>query len=141
MCPYCDARFRKPAYDGAEIASEPVVRAISDGPPASTSPGGRPALLSLIIAAIALAAEIVLLIMAVRTPQVSSVLTVSACGTTLLAVYAIHAARQAERRSENTRDKRELTMARYGLILGMATIACVVSSFITWSIDQVINRL
>lgn len=141
LCPHCDTDLWKLTHGDPEPSSEPVPHPMEAEPSAGATFPDRRALLSLIIAAIAMVARIALSLVARRAPVSSLHLTVSAWGTTLLAVYAIHLARQAERRIDSMRDKRELMMAKYGLILGMATIAYVVSVFVTSSIDQVISRL
>lgn len=142
LCPYCDAKLWKLSHGDPEPRAETIVHPEGGGPPhVSISADGRPALLSLIIAAIALGAKILLPVMGRRAPQLSSLLTVLVWGATLLAVYAVYLARQAEHRIERTRDKRGRMVARYGLILGMATIAYAVSSFVTSSIDQVVGTL
>lgn len=142
LCPYCDAKLWKLSHGDAEPLGETIVQPVGDGPaPASIAADGQPALLSLIIAAIALGARILLPVMASRAPQQSTLLTALVWGTTLLAVYAVYLARQAENRIDGTRDRRGLMVARYGLILGMVTIAYAASSFVTASIDQVIGSL
>lgn len=147
LCPYCDADLWKLSHGDPEPAAETPAaetpaRPMGGGsPPASISGGRRPAHLPLVIAATALGARILLSVMAGRAPGWTSLLTVSAWGTTLLAVLAVFWARRAERRMDGARDDRGLMMARYGLVLGMATIAYSVSSFVTSSIDLVVGEL
>ncbi len=142
LCPYCDADLWKLSHGDPEPTAETTARPMGDGsPPASISGGRRPAQLPLVIAATALGARILVSVMAGRAPGSSSLLTLSAWGTTLLAVLAVFWARRAERRIDGARDERGLTMARYGLVLGMATIAYSVSSFVTSSIDLVVGEL
>ncbi len=141
LCPHCDADLWKLTHGDPEPSSEPVLQPMEAEPSAGATFPDRRAVLSLIIAVIAMAAKIVLPLVATRAPASSLFLTVSAWGTTLLAVYAVHLARQAERPIDSIRDQQELRMAKYGLIIGMATIAYVVSVFVTSSIDQVISSL
>jgi hypothetical protein len=142
LCPYCDANLWKLSHGDPDPAAEPITHPIRGGSPhASIAEEERPAQLSVVVAAIALVARILLSVMGGRAPDWSSLLTVSAWGTTVLAVYAVVLARQAERRIDSTGDKREAMMARSGLILGMATVAYSVSSFVTSSIDLAVSGL
>lgn len=135
-------QFRKPIYDRLEL-SETIVHPSRDASaPPSTTIDRRPARRALILAVVALVAKIVVLpIMAGRTPQWSLPLTGSAWAATLLAVYAIHLARQVERAIDRTSDNQGRMMARYGLILGMATIAYTATLFVTSWIDRLIAYL
>ena len=140
LCPYCDTKLWKLPQGDPELLGEAIVQPAGGGPTSDAiSVDGQPALLSLIVAAIALGARILLPVMARQAPQLSSLLTALVWGTTLLAVYAVYLARQAENRIHQTRDRRGLMVARYGLILGMATIAYAASSFVTSSVDHVIS--
>ncbi len=142
LCPYCDVKLWKLSQDDPEPLAETVAQPLGGGPaPDAISVDGQRALFSLIIAAIALGARILLPVMARQAPQLSSLLSALAWGTTLLAVYAVYLARQAENRIDGTRDRRGRMVARCGLILGMATIAYTASSFVTSSIDRVISGL
>jgi hypothetical protein len=75
-------------------------------------------------------AKIGLLLMARRAPQLLLLATILDWGAIILAVFAIHLARQAVRRLDNTSDKRGLMTAQYALILGWANIAYVIFSFV-----------
>jgi hypothetical protein len=139
LCPYCDTHFRKLTPVSPRPSPE-TLHPIWDGPPPPSPFDTRVARRSVIIAAIALVARIVLPFFGRRGPTISVPLTALAWGMTLLGVYAIYLARQAERTIDTTRDRRGLMMAKYGKILGMATIAYAVSSFVTSSIDQLIGN-
>ncbi len=139
LCPHCEADLWKLAHGVPEPPSE-AVHPMGDGrSPTSILTDGRPVFLSVVIAAVALVAEIVLSLIA---RQHSFLLwAASAWGITVLAVYAIHLARQTVRRVNATGDNRGLIEARYTLILGVATIAYVATVFITSAIDHVISNL
>ncbi len=87
------------------------------GPPRlpATSADRRLALLSVLIAWIALLAKIGLHPVARRAPQLLLLVFVLDWRGTLLAVFAILLARRAVRRIDNTRDKRGVMMAQVGL--------------------------
>jgi hypothetical protein len=129
LCPFCDSDFRTPAASapGSEIQAHPIW----GGPRPDASPEDRRlARLSLIIAATALVADVIVLpILAWQwraSPQLSLLLLALTWGATLSAVYAIHLARRAVRRIDNTQDKRGLMTAQYGLMLAWAEIAWTV---------------
>jgi hypothetical protein len=110
--------------------------------PAATAGDTRPALLSVVMAAIALLAKIVVLpLLSRREPQLLGLLAVFGWVATLLAVLAILMARQAERRIQLTRDKRGMMTAQLGLWLGWATVAYTALSLVTWPIRQVTSNL
>ena len=61
--------------------------------------------------------------------------------TTLMAVYAIYLSRKAGGGIEDTRRERPSIGAKYGLVLGIVSLAYVLSTFITSSIDRVVGHL
>jgi hypothetical protein len=142
LCPYCDADFRKPAHDGPEGSPTTDMAPIWGPPRPLTTPADRRlALLSVLIAAIALLAKIGLYFLARRAPQLLLLATVLDWGATVLAVCAILLARQAVRRIDNTRDKRGVMTAQLGLMLGWANIAYVVFSIVIWPMSQVTSNI
>jgi hypothetical protein len=58
----------------------------------------------------------------------------------LVAVYAISLARKLERDAD-VAERRVVVLSRYGLILGMASLAVAASVLITSTIDRVIGNL
>lgn len=106
---------------------------------APASADRRRAQRSVIIAAVALGVKLALPSLAAGAQQLSLLWFVVGWVTTLSAVYAIHLAWRVAGRIDGTSDGRAITMARYGLTLGMASLAYVASTLITSSIDQVIG--
>ena len=134
-----------PAYvveAGPEPSSATVMHPIWGPPlPDTTSADRRLALVSVIIAAIALLANVGLYLMARRAPQLLLLVVFLEWGKILTAVFAILLARQAVRRIDHTRDKRGLMTAQVGLMLGWATIAYVVFGIIIWPVSQVTSNI
>jgi hypothetical protein len=124
VCPYCDVDFRKPALDPPEAPSTQASLPIWGPPrPDRTPADSRLAWLSLIIAMSApVAGLLVVPIFARLAPQLLMLAWMLSLGAILLSACAIHLARQAVRRIDNTQDKRGLMVAQWGLILGWGYI-------------------
>jgi hypothetical protein len=95
---------------------------------------------SLTIAAVALGAELLLPLLAAWVQQLSLLWSVLSGVGALLAVYAISLARKIERDAD-VAERRVVELSRYGLILGMASLAVVATVLITSTIDRVIGNL
>jgi zinc-ribbon domain len=140
LCPGCGADLWTMAH-GGPAPSPQVDPAVAEDAriPASSPADRRRARSSLLIAAVALGAKLVVQLVSAGGEPPASPWFVVGWATTLLAVYAVFLGRRVTGRLEGERDERSLTMARYGLILGMASLAYVASAFITSSIDQAIR--
>jgi uncharacterized membrane protein len=95
---------------------------------------------SVTIAAVALGAELVLPLVAGWAQQLSLLWSVLGWVGALVAVYAISLARKLERDAD-VAERRVVVLSRYGLILGMASLAVAASVLITSTIDRVIGNL
>lgn len=140
LCPGCGADLWVMAH-GGPVPSPHAGADRSDerSLPGPMSADGRRAQRSLVMAAVALGAKLVLPVVAGAVQQLSWVWSVLGWATTLVAVYAIYAARRVADRLDGTGDERARKMARFGLVLGMASLAYVVSVFVTSAIDQVVR--
>jgi hypothetical protein len=126
LCPYCDTDFRKPATDTPEPPSTRDPLPIWGPPRPNTTPADRRlAWLSLIIAVSAPFANLAPVITRLA-PQLYMFLWMLSLGGILASVFAIHLARQAVRRIDNSADKRGLMVAQWALILGWAHIVYAV---------------
>jgi hypothetical protein len=141
LCPHCQTDFRKP-YASPEPSAETAMHPIWGPPLRATTPADRRlALVSVIMASIALLANVGLYVMARRAPQLLLLVAILDLGKLLLAILAIRLARQAVRRIDNTRDKRGVMMAQVGLMLGWATIGYAVISLVIWPFTQVTSNI
>jgi hypothetical protein len=118
LCPHCETDFRTPA-DEASAPSIETGQPIWGGTrPASTSEDRLGGVLSLGLAAITLVTTIVL---SLTVPGLIVLWSALASGAGV-AFYAIHLARRAVGRLDNTSDKQGVMTAQWGIIIGWATI-------------------
>jgi hypothetical protein len=133
LCPQCGNDFRGEAKvdPNPEFAPPAVAEPLWGPPRPATTPDDRkPAILSVVFAVIGLLTEIAVLpLLARQIPPPYVLMMVVGWAAFFLTVYAIVLARRAERRIRDTRDKRGLMMAQFGLILGFGIIAFMVLSF------------
>jgi zinc ribbon protein len=141
LCPHCEADLWTMAHGGPAPSREAQGDAVAETRPAPAPLDGHAGRRSLIAAAAALGAKLLLPLVGTAVEGPSWVWSLLGWGTTLMAVYAIYLARQAGGRIEDTRDGGRPIAATYGLILGMVGLAYVASTFITSSIDRVVGSL
>jgi hypothetical protein len=146
LCPQCDANLWAIAHGGPEPAPEPAPEpepeshADADEPlPASGPWDGRLARRSLVLAAAALGAGLLLRLVASAMGDPSWLWSLLGWATALMALPAVSLARRAGGRVGGGPHGRGPISARYALILGMASLAYEASTFITWSIDHAIH--
>jgi hypothetical protein len=139
VCPACEADLWYLAHGGPPPSSRADTDAAGDvRTPAS--PEELRARRSLTIAAVALGAELIAPLLAAGVQQLSLVWSVLGWVGALVGVYAISLARKVERDAD-VADRRVVVLARYGLIVGMASLAVVATVLITSTIDRVIGNL
>jgi hypothetical protein len=138
LCPHCEADLWTMAHGGPAPSGEARTEAAAEAPPAVDGPSARR---SLAVAAVALAAMTLASVVPAAVEGASRVWSLSAWVATLAALYAIHLARKAGGRLEDTRDERRPITAKYGLVLGMVTVAYALCTLITSSIDGVVGHL
>jgi hypothetical protein len=109
--------------------------------PHTTPADRRLALVSVIVGATALLADIALYMMARRAPQLLLLVTILDWATLLLAILAIGLARQAVRRLTNTSDKRGMMMAHVGITLGWLRVAYALVSLVIWPFASVASSI
>jgi hypothetical protein len=141
LCPHCGVDLWAFAHGGPAPSADADADSLEDGQLAvPTSADKRTATRSFVLGAIALGVKLVVSLISAASGSLM-LWIVMAWATTLMALYAIYLAWQAPGRTGGTRDERGLMLAKYGLVLGMASVAYVVSMAITSLIDQVIGNL
>ena len=139
VCPACEADLWYMKHGGPAPSQQAGPEAAGEvHAPASAEE--RRAKRSVTIAAVALGAELVLPLVAAVAEQLSLLWSVLGWVGALVAVYAISLARKIERDAD-VAERRVVVMSRYGLILGMASLAVAASVLITSTIDRVIGNL
>jgi hypothetical protein len=142
LCPHCDADLWTMAHGGPAPSREAQGDAVAETRPAAPAPlDGHAGRRSLIVAAAALGAKLLLALMGTVVDGSSWAWSLLGWVTTLMAAYAIYLARRAGGRMQDARDERPPIAATYGLILGVVGLAYVASTFITSSIDRVVGSL
>ena len=142
LCPHCNTDFRKPALDPPDAPSTEVSPIWGPTRPNTTPADRQLAWLSIIIAVGAPVANLLVVpIVARLAPQLLMLAWMLSLGAILLSILAIHLARQALVRIDNTQDKRGLMVAQWGLILGWAHIVFQVLGTVLGIFLQPFNSL
>jgi hypothetical protein len=138
VCPACEADLWYMKHGGPAPSQADPEAAGEVHAPASAEE--RRAKRSVTIAAVALGAELVLPLVAAWVQQLSLLWSALSGVGVLVAVYAISLARKIERDAD-VAERRVVVLSRYGLILGMASLAVVATVLITSTIDRLIGNL
>jgi hypothetical protein len=142
LCPYCDSDLWTMAHGGPAPSREAASDSVADAPLDASAPGdGRLGRGALVLAAVALGATIFPLLISAPADASSWLWSLWSWPATMMAVAAIYLAHKAGVRLPGTRNARRPTAATYALLLGMANVALVATTLITWSIDQVVGNI